>query len=183
MMMPLDICPGYCVRYGTLKSQRRSIVNTQIKNNLDKLLPDSYNHDKMVWDALRDNTPIDRIAIAVGPGNKRINHVREALSCFLRDDVAFHPAGWTPRWWESLLGAVSSVIAGMQLPGDWFPAIEPPRFVHGQGQGICDIFGARVEPQEDENELYFAHPLPADPAEIDAIQPEPLEKSIYTALD
>ena len=156
-------------------------MNPNIKDHIDNLLPDSYNPDKAAWDALRDNTSIGRIAIAVRPQKERVNRIRQELTCFLHDDTALRPADWTPRWWEGLLDAVSYVIAGMQLSGDWFPAIEPPRFVHGQGQGICEVFGARVEAQADE--LYHVHPFPPEPAYVDAIQPEPLEKSIYTALD
>ena len=55
-------------------------------------------------------------------------------------------------------------IEGPLQPGDGFLGIAVPRSVHGQSQGICDIFGARVEEQPDGN--FYVHPLPADPAVI-----------------
>ena len=133
--------------------------------------------DENVWESQRNNSPIGRIAIAVRPGKERKARLREVLKDLLPDDHDLRPPAWTPRWKEGLLDELSYTVAGMQLPGDWFPAIEPPRFVYGQSQGICDLFGACVESQEDD--LYHVHPLPADPAFVDAIQSQPLETSIY----
>ena len=51
-----------------------------------------------------------------------------------------------------------------------------PRFVHGQSQGICDVFGAVPERQEDGN--VYVHPLPPDPARVAGIEPRPIESSL-----
>lgn len=75
------------------------------------------------------------------------------------------------------MSGVGHLLAARQLPGAWFPALGVPRFVHGQSQGICDLFGARVELQNDGN--YFVHPLRPAPAALDAIKPRSIETSLY----
>jgi len=133
--------------------------------------------DTTVWDALLNNVSIGRVAVAVAPNKERVRLLREELCRLTDDDPASRPQACRPRWLEALLDEAARVIAGMQLPGDGFPALEPPRFVYGQSQGLCDLFGARVEPQD--NDLYYVHPLQPEPAFIGSIEPKPLETSIY----
>jgi hypothetical protein len=103
--------------------------------------------------------------------------VREEAVALVDDEPADHPGGWTPEWRESLVREVSCLLAGKQLPGPWVPALNVPRFVHGQSQGICDLFGASVERQPDGN--FFVQPLAADAAAIDRIRPRAREESMY----
>ncbi|MHB9070863.1 MAG: uroporphyrinogen decarboxylase family protein [Sedimentisphaerales bacterium] len=154
-------------------------MSNQVVDDIVKLLPCPDARNRRGLDARHDNVPTGRIAVAVKPGKERLAQVREIVNGVLCDDSCFRPSRWTPRWREALIDEISLAVAAMQLPGDFFPALEPPRRLHGQGQGLCEVFGCRVEPQKDEDELYFAYPLPAVPAEIDAIQPRPLETSIY----
>jgi hypothetical protein len=140
------------------------------------VLADSYARDEAVWDALWENRSIGRIAVAVHPDTKRRNLAKELAADLLHEPEVL-PAGWTEQWRDTLLDSLAGLLAGMQLPGDWYPALSVPRFVHGQSQGTCDLFGAEVELQPDG--LFFVHPLPPDPAIIDAIEPQPLESSIY----
>jgi hypothetical protein len=84
---------------------------------------------------------------------------------------------WIPKWEESLNDQLYDIAARVELSGEYCPALYVPRFVHGQSQGITDLFGARVEEQFDGNS--FTYPLTADPAFIDDIKPNPLDSSIY----
>ena len=140
-------------------------------------LADSCCRDEAVWDALWENRSIGRIAIAVQPDAERRKQAKELPSDLLAKELGARPACWSEEWRDSLLGGLAGLLAGMQLPGEGLPALGVPRFVHGQSQGLCDIFGTKVEPQADG--LYFVHPLPPDPAVIDTIEPAPLESSIY----
>jgi len=142
---------------------------------LKKLFPTVGEHPG--WDARQTGRPQGGMAVAVGPGKERIERVQQGIPDLLADETTVRPARWTPPWRESLSGGIAHLLAAQQLPGAWFPALSVPRFVHGQSQGICDLFGARVELREDGN--YFAHPLRPEPAAIDAIEPRPLDTSIY----
>lgn len=126
--------------------------------------------------ALWRGESLRRIAVAVTPSEATLRRVRERVT-FALDDDGEKPAGYTPRWRELLVEALYGFAAARALPGDWCPRVGVPRAIHGQSQGICDLFGVRVVEQPDGN--YFPYPLPADPALIDALVPAPLEGSQY----
>ncbi len=128
------------------------------------------------WDALWQGKPIGRIAVSVAPNPARLERV--ASECvFDLDSSVRRPAQWNERWEQALTDELCRIVAQMQLPGDYCPAISVPRFVHGQSQGIADLFGARVEEQPDGN--YFVHPLEPDPTVIDSVTPRAIESSMY----
>ena len=117
------------------------------------------------------------MAIAVWQSAERTKRVRRAMPALQPVAADARPPGWAPPWRESLLDQVAGVLAARQLPGAAVTtALGVPRFVHGQSQGICDLFGARVEKQDDGN--FYVYPLTPDPAAIDAVRPAPLEQSI-----
>lgn len=127
-------------------------------------------------DALWQGKPIGRIAVSVAPNAARLERV--ASECvFDLDRSVPRPAQWNERWEQALIDELCRIVAQMQLPGDYCPTINVPRFVHGQSQGIADLFGARVEEQPDGN--YFVHPLEPDPAVIDSVAPRAIETSMY----
>ena len=130
-----------------------------------------------VWDALWARKSIGRIAVAVTPSADLLDASAEVAAGLITDEPDEKPAGWDARWREALSSEVRRIVAALSLPGDAFPAMTPPRFVHGQSQGICDLFGARPELQPDGN--VFVHPLPPDPKIIDAVDLLPIEKSMY----
>jgi hypothetical protein len=103
--------------------------------------------------------------------------MREEAALLVQDTADIRPSGWTPEWKDSLVSGVSVLLAGEQLPGTWVPAIDVPRSVHGQSQGICDLFGVPVEQQSDGN--YFVHPIAGDAAVVDRIVPGPIRTSMY----
>ena len=129
------------------------------------------------WDACEAGPLRGGIAVAVRPGGERVQHARENCVDLVPDEPESRPAGWSPEWREALLSQVAGLVAGRDLPGAWVPALGVPRSVHGQSQGICDLFGARVAPQPDGN--YYVYPLPPDPAAVDAVRPRALETSMY----
>jgi hypothetical protein len=129
------------------------------------------------WDAQTNGRPRAGIAVAVTPGSQRTAQARESACEWLAAEAQSRPARWTPEWREALVEGLAYFIAAQQLPGSWFPALGVPRFVHGQSQGICDLFGARVERQNDGN--YYVHPLPTDPSRIAAMAPNALPASLY----
>jgi hypothetical protein len=129
------------------------------------------------WDALIPGPPHGGLAVAVGPAKERIERVQKDCHDLLPDETKSRPPGWSPEWREALLGQAANLIAGLELKSAWVPALAVPRFVHGQSQGICDLFGARVEEQPDKN--YFVYPLQPDPGSIDALNPRAPEASMY----
>ncbi|OPZ85965.1 MAG: Uroporphyrinogen decarboxylase (URO-D) [bacterium ADurb.Bin429] len=134
-----------------------------------------------VWDALWRGKSIERIAVDVRPNAATCRRVREEFA-FELDEGAVKLAGYTERWREELLNSLYALAAQRLMPGDGAPALDVPRWVHGQSQGFADLFGARVEEQPDGN--FFPYPLPADPAFIDDLQCRPLETSLYyTAVE
>lgn len=144
------------------------------------VLPVQYFHDiydrPTVWDSLWNSESIGRIAVSVSPNAGRIESIRNRI-CFELSNPAEKPVNWTPQWETALTDQLYDVAARIELPGDYCPTLYVPRFVHGQSQGITDLFGARVEEQFDGN--FFTYPLSADPALIDDIQPKPLDSSVY----
>ncbi len=129
-----------------------------------------------VWDALWRGESPRRIAVAVTPSEARIKQVKEEWD-FELDDSAERSSLWNEKWRQGLVDELHNILARLQLPGDYCPAIAVPRFVHGQSQGITDLFGVRVAEQPDGN--CYAYPLAPDPSAIDALQPRPLETSMY----
>jgi hypothetical protein len=125
-----------------------------------------------VWDTLWARQSIGRIAVAVLPGSEAVETAKTGAAFDLVEPTARPPA-----WHDALVADLAALQAGLRQPGDAFPALSTPRSVHGQSQGICDLFGARVEPQADGN--VFVHPLPSDPSVIAALSPHPLETSRY----
>jgi len=111
------------------------------------------------------------------PSEERLVQCRRRTLDLLPDEAKARPTRWTPEWQKALVEGVARLLAGQELPGAWLPALGVPRFVHGQSQGICDLFGARVERQEDGN--CYVHPLPPDPLRIDAFEPATPATSMY----
>jgi hypothetical protein len=129
------------------------------------------------WDARQSGRPRPGLAFAISPGEERVAGRKPGVARLLADEVAARPPGWIPKWKEALEGGLSYVLAAQELPGAWFPALGVPRFVHGQSQGVCDLFGARVEPQPDGN--YYVHPLPPDVSVIADVTPRAPDQSMY----
>jgi len=129
------------------------------------------------WDALLENRSIGRIAVAVTPSKERVEACKERAADLVSDEAVTKPPGWTEKWRDALVGDVARLLAGLKLSGDWLPALNVPRFVHGQSQGICDLFGAEVEEQVDG--LRYVHPLRPEPSFVDGIDPKPAETSMY----
>ena len=129
-----------------------------------------------VWDDLWEGKSPGRIAVSVSADAEHVNRVKERYRLDL-DDIPFRTERWNEQWRQALSDQLYALAAKMELPGDYCPALEVPRFVHGQSQGITDLFGVRVEAQPDGN--FFPHPLPPDPKVIAHLVPRPLETSAY----
>ena len=129
-----------------------------------------------MWDALWQAKPTGGIAAGVFPSAERVERVKDRVRVALADDAP-RPPRWHESWRESLADSLYHLAAGLELPGDRYPALAVPRWLHGQSQGIADLFGCRLTTQPDGN--VYVHPLPANPAAIDAIEPAPLESSAY----
>ena len=139
--------------------------------SLGRMLASQEAERAHVWDTLWQRRSIGRIAVNVHPGEARILRQQEALGA-LRS-----PPSGDARWEEALRGDLAYCLARGDMPGDGFPSLNVPRFVHGHSQGICDLFGARVAEQPDGN--FYVYPLPPDPNMLAAIEPRPLETSRY----
>jgi len=129
------------------------------------------------WDTSAACFPEPGFAVAVSPSGERVAQMHEEATRSIRDRPQDRPPGWTPEWRDAVASGLSTLLAGKQLPGAWVPALGIPRFVHGQSQGICDLFGASVDRQSDGN--YFVRPVAGDKAAIDRIRPRPLRESMY----
>ncbi|MFH1970593.1 MAG: uroporphyrinogen decarboxylase family protein [Verrucomicrobiota bacterium] len=130
-----------------------------------------------VWDTHWARRSIGRIAVGILPTPETVKRAERALAAVSWPEPAEKPAGWTLEWRSSVEKDVAGLVAALAMPGDRCLALSPPRFVHHQSQGICDLFGARVEAQADGN--FYVHPLPPDPAFIDAVMPKSIEQSAY----
>ena len=133
--------------------------------------------DELVWAALWSRRSVGRIAVAVNPSKERVERQTAACEKSVPARPRRKPVGYSDRWRASLVAALANMRAGQELPGDAVPAVGVPRFTHGQSQGICDIFGARVEELPDGN--FHVHPLPPDPEAVRRLTPKPLETSMY----
>ncbi len=130
----------------------------------------------LVWGQLWRGDSPGRIVVTVRPNAQRLQRLRETYAVHLLG-ASDKPAGWSEEWEQALHTGLYALAAQAQLPGDADLAVSVPRSVHGQSQGLVDVFGARAELQPDGN--YFPHPLPADTALIAQIAPAPLEASRY----
>ena len=130
-----------------------------------------------VWDALWAGRSIGRMAVAVSPSPEKIKRAKDNLATLNWPEPADKPSAWKPAWRDAVIDGVADLAAGLDIPGDRCLMLTPPRFVHKQTQGICDIFGANVEEQLDWN--IYVYPLPPDPVFIDAVAPQPIERSAY----
>ncbi|MHB9025370.1 MAG: uroporphyrinogen decarboxylase family protein [Armatimonadota bacterium] len=129
--------------------------------------------ESLVWDALWNGVSPGRFAVDVNPNAERLARIKGAYRVKIDE-----PSGTYPdEWRQSLTDQLYTLAAKCELPGDHYPALCVPRGVHGQSQGITDLFGARVEAQPDGN--YFPYPLPPDPDVIDAVVPAPIDTSMY----
>jgi len=132
---------------------------------------------RTAWDASSGVLPEPGVAVAVTPGKERVAQMREEATRSIPDEPQSRPSRWTPEWRDALVSGVSSLLAGEQLPGAWVAGLGVPRFVHGQSQGICDVFGARVEKQPDGN--FYVQPLDGDAAAVDGVRARPVAGSMY----
>ncbi len=130
----------------------------------------------VVWDQLWRGESPGRVAVFVTPSAERVQRLKDTYTLDLVE-VGEKPEGWSEEWERDLREGLYLLAAQAQLPGDGDFALNVPRPLHGQSQGLVDIFGARAELQPDGN--FFAHPLPADPVLISGITPAPLETSLY----
>ena len=130
-----------------------------------------------VWDTLWQRKTIGRIAVGVFPSEERHACAAAELHDLEIELPAAAPAEMAEKWREALLWDLQTLLARARLPGDGLLALGVPRLVGGQSQGICEIFGARVEQQPDG--YFYVHPLPVDPELIDAIELRPWEETRY----
>jgi len=139
---------------------------------IDIVLQPDISSREAIWDGLWNHHSPGRIAVNVRPSKERVDASRAVV-----DMVAPPDPGMPPSWREALLGDLANWHAWRQTPGDGFPALTIPRFLHGHSQGLCDVFGANVEEQPDGN--FFVHPLSPDPDRIASLEPQSLESSLY----
>ena len=130
-----------------------------------------------VWDALWRCESIGRIAVCVGPSEHDLAQARDAMAAIDLRVPHEEPSAWTPEWESALRENLARLLAQARAPGDGCPLLGVPRFVHAQSQGICDIFGARIEEMADGN--VFVHPLDITPDAAATLTPQPVEASRY----
>ena len=90
------------------------------------------------------------------------------------------PAGTKPEWDSAIRKQVRAlhVAAAHRWQDDVFPAIDTPRSIFGQSQGLAEAFGCKL-PQETEPGLYFPVPWIETAADVDRIKVTPIEKCLY----
>ncbi len=115
--------------------------------------------------------------MAVFPSDEHHARAAAELHDLEIDPPTAAPVEMAEKWWEALVWDLQTLFASAQLPGDGLLALGVPRLACGQSQGMCEIFGTRVEGQSDGN--FYVHPLPADPELIDGIELRPCEETIY----
>jgi len=152
-------------------------VKVQTIHDIQPVLHEYAQPRTAVWDALWLHRAPNRIALAIMPNDTALDAVRQDCAALRLDYPAQKPPGWTEAWDKHLMTDVIDVYARMRLPGDAFLSLSVPSFAHGQSQGICDLFGARVETLPSGHE--HVHPFPADPGAIHALAVRPIQASRY----
>ena len=148
------------------------------KEKILTLLADYAARNRQTWDSLWQRRSIGRIAISVTPNEETLQYAKQLCSQISWEEPDSKPVKWTPEWRQNLLEQIAVILAGLLVPGDGSKlSLGPPRFVHGQSQGICDLFGARVESQPDGN--YFVHPLSPDKCSLKDLKVKELSSSLY----
>jgi hypothetical protein len=148
----------------------------KIEISFEELFAKAAQAREKVWSSLWNGRSIERIAVSIEPGPERRRKAREKYQFHLNGNAP-KPEAWSRQWDENLENQLYDIAARLELPGDAFVSLEVPRFVHGQSQGICDIFGAEVEEQADG--LYHVHPLDPIPEAGNALEPSAVQKSMY----
>ena len=128
-----------------------------------------------VWHMLWQKHWPGKIAVCCSSSTERVTKLKKYR--IELDDKPYRTQNWTPKWLEWLTENLYGNAAQMQLPGDFCYALDVPGFVHGESQGIGDIFGTKVELLPCGN--FHIHPLPAVPETIKDINVLPIEKSLY----
>ena len=95
----------------------------QVKAHADSVAA----RDERVWDALWENRPIGRLAVAVIPGKERRERARQLCSGLQLNQPKALPPRWTEQWRDGLIDSLAALRAQMQLSGDSFPALCVPR--------------------------------------------------------
>lgn len=129
-----------------------------------------------VWDALWNIEWPGQIAVACAPDEERVVEMKQNYSIDLDDEV-YRTKNWTQEWLDWLRENLYFNAARMALPGDYCPALDVPGFIHGQSQGITDLFGVEVERLPDGN--FYAHAFGPDPKVIAEIISLSIESSQY----
>jgi hypothetical protein len=142
--------------------------------NASEVVAESRLH-KPMWNMLWQARPSSRIALAVWPSEERLASLRDRME-FALDDPP-RPSGWTEKWRANLVDELYQLVASMEVAGDGLIALHVPRWLHGQSQGIVELFGGRIQQMADGN--VYAWPLDGDPDTIDSIQPRAIESGIY----
>jgi len=129
-----------------------------------------------VWDMLWEKKWPGHIAASITPTLQRVARLKDKYRLELNDRLC-RPASWTPEWLEYLTENLYGKAAQMQLPGDYCPCLDVPGFVHGESQGLCDLFGAKVEQLPDGH--HHVYPLAPIPRAIENIAILPIKQSKY----
>lgn len=128
------------------------------------------------WDMLWQKQSPGHLAVACMTSRERV----ERLKSTFRINLGKEPSTGQPRseaWREFLTENLYFNAAQMSLPGDYCPALDVPGFAHGESQGMCDLFGAKVELLPDGH--HYVHPLPPVPQVIDELVSAPVASSQY----
>ena len=129
-----------------------------------------------VWDMLWQKKWPGHIAVSCSSSVERVDCLKDKYNIELNDEP-YRTEYWTPKWLEWLTENLYGNAAQMQLPGDFCYALDVPGFVHGETQGIGDIFAAKVELLSCGN--FHVHPLSLTPEAIADINPSLIAKSLY----
>lgn len=84
---------------------------------------------EVILDNLWRRTSIGRPAVAITPSAKKIDSVKARYEFEIHEPDCL-PVKWNSGWREALLNALADMRAAQEMPGDYYPAIPVPRFVH-----------------------------------------------------
>ena len=134
---------------------------------------------KTVWDGLSQKKPFGRPAIVYsniwdwGQIEKEIQPA---------DQIPLTgPTGKNPAWDKHIRAELRNmqIVAASRFQDDRFPHLSMPRHIHGESQGLAEIFGCKLLPQNKEGTFFYPVPSIESAADVDRLKLASLDDCLY----
>lgn len=134
----------------------------------------------IVWEALAEKRPFGGLAVAL-PSFPDAEEVKKDVVPVNQIPLAKTALGRNELWDQYLRKDIHHLLiaAASKYQCDAYPALNIPRPIHRQSQGLAEIFGCSLEEVKSEPDLF--HPIPCihEPSDVDRIKVIPFEQTAY----